>query len=194
MKDTSKANQDALKSHAECEKERAAAERGEAERAELIRRGGWHDGRLDCVAGNGVMSELGFGIEALRESDYMTASSQADDSEVATLGKTTAKPARRGEEYLDNERDFIASLPVLVLNNFTMKASRNTELWNVLAEWGAGLVESRVSIGLGFLSMTHLTVPPKRSPMSSSSAIPPVLRKRSLEVIMFCDAWFTTAH
>lgn len=154
LKDTSKANRDAQKNHTKSEEARLAAEQAEEKRAELIRRGGWHDGRLDCVAGNGVMSELGFGVEALRESDYMTAATQEYDDEVAALGEApAAKPARKSEEYLDNERELIASLPVLVLNNFTMKASRNTELWNVLAEWGAGLVESRVSLMDRFISM-----------------------------------------
>ena len=38
----------------------------EVERAEMkekIERGVWRDGRVDCVAGNGIMSELGVGIE-----------------------------------------------------------------------------------------------------------------------------------
>ena len=38
-------------------------------RRELIVRGGWHDGRIDCVAGNGAMSELGMGEEPIFESD-----------------------------------------------------------------------------------------------------------------------------
>jgi hypothetical protein len=33
-----------------------------------IRQGRWHDGRLDAVAGNGAMSELGVGIE--KENDW----------------------------------------------------------------------------------------------------------------------------
>lgn len=48
-------------------KERLREEREEEERRrkERVKRGEWHDGRLDCVAGNGVMSELGVGDERL---------------------------------------------------------------------------------------------------------------------------------
>jgi len=35
----------------------------EARELQEIKLGIWHDGRLDCVAGNGIMSELGLGIE-----------------------------------------------------------------------------------------------------------------------------------
>jgi hypothetical protein len=37
----------------------------EQHRLERLARGEWHDGRLDCIAGNGVMSELGIGDERL---------------------------------------------------------------------------------------------------------------------------------
>jgi hypothetical protein len=45
---------------------------------------------------------------------------------------------------VDAERDYTESLPILVLDNFTQKTNTKTEIWNVLAEWGAGLVENKV--------------------------------------------------
>ncbi|KAJ6470268.1 hypothetical protein C8R47DRAFT_1298951 [Mycena vitilis] len=47
-------------------KERA---RMDAVKIEKIRRGVFHDGRIDCVAGNGVMSELGIGDERMDEDE-----------------------------------------------------------------------------------------------------------------------------
>jgi hypothetical protein len=41
----------------------------EAHEMQQIKLGVWHDGRLDCVAGNGIMSELGLGIERVSEND-----------------------------------------------------------------------------------------------------------------------------
>ena len=44
--------------------ERDAIKSKEVEaRREKIREGLWHDGRIDAVCGNGVMSELGVGVE-----------------------------------------------------------------------------------------------------------------------------------
>jgi RNA12 protein len=38
-------------------------------RRERVRRGLWHDGRLDCVAGNGIMCKLGIGDEMMLDTD-----------------------------------------------------------------------------------------------------------------------------
>jgi hypothetical protein len=100
------------------------------------------------------MSELGFGVEELLDSDCDVEPGNDDAMALAAGGANgQAKPVKKTAEDLDNERDFIASLPVLVLNNFTMKASHNAELWNVLAEWGAGLVESKVSLIVDIIAL-----------------------------------------
>ncbi len=48
-----------LKAAEELEMRRVQA----ARRQQAILEGTWHDGRLDCIAGNGIMSELGVGDE-----------------------------------------------------------------------------------------------------------------------------------
>jgi hypothetical protein len=52
--------------YAQNEIELAAAQAAEMQEIKL---GIWHDGRLDCVAGNGIMSELGVGIEVPTAND-----------------------------------------------------------------------------------------------------------------------------
>lgn len=137
------------------EREQAAErERERLRRKELIRRGGWHDGRLDSIAGNGVMSELGFGVEELTGDD-LTDSNTIDGVDVAGLVVPTDAEIQTGKKgnvakndsaaETDKELEFIDSLPILVLDNFVQKASTKTELWNVLAEWGASLVENKIA-------------------------------------------------
>ena len=139
------------------EQERTQAAEREQERRhrqELIRRGGWHDGRLDAIAGNGVMSELGFGMEELT-SDDLSASTAVAGVDVAGLEvpsdakiqdmRLEQAIKRDSAAETDKELEFIDSLPILVLDNFVQKASTKTELWNVLAEWGASLVENKIA-------------------------------------------------
>jgi hypothetical protein len=45
---------------------------------------------------------------------------------------------------LDEESEFIKTLPIVVLKNFAQKSARG-DLWTVLSEWGAGLVENKVA-------------------------------------------------
>ena len=129
------------------------AERHRRKRREAIIRGGWHDGRLDCVAGNGVMSELGYGEEPITEDDmdppktYTTVNVNGTPTLAANadLASTADEPvpAKASAADLDAERDFIKSLPIVVLQNFASKTSKG-DLWNVMAEWGASLVENQV--------------------------------------------------
>ena len=139
------------------------------ERIELIRRGGWHDGRLDCVAGNGVMSELGYGIEPLNEKDLggtRTISSPSTSTVPISSSSDTAgpsssaasnEPGHEGHHHIngvctvgatatdiDAEAEAIRTLPIVVLKNFAQKSARG-DLWNVLSEWGAGLIENKVA-------------------------------------------------
>ncbi len=147
------------------------------ERRQLIIRGGWHDGRLDCVAGNGVMSELGFGEETMRDSDLAPATvvhvspPMMDDtapikgeavpptSAILKVGPEGISGDKEGNKSiqivspipnsggtdLDAEAEFIKSLPIVVLKNFAQKTAKG-DLWNVMAEWGASLVENRVGL------------------------------------------------
>ncbi|TDL27233.1 hypothetical protein BD410DRAFT_740017 [Rickenella mellea] len=111
----------------------------EAERSEKIRRGLWHDGRLDCVAGNGVMSELGIGDELMRPEDsdggYGDMSSGADRTQGDDIQKR--QTSVRDLEALN-------ALPVVVIKNFATKRGKD-EVLNVLAQWAATLVENQVA-------------------------------------------------
>lgn len=142
LKDISDHNREERVKAVEHQKERAERKREEAERSRLIALGAWHDGRIDCVAGNGIMSELGFGVEDISERDTEEQVSMAATSALVPTAVTT--PMTPSE--VDQERDFVQSLPILILDNFTQKAAGKTELWSVLAEWGANLVENKVSL------------------------------------------------
>lgn len=152
----------------------------------LIRQGLWHDGRLDCVAGNGIMSELGLGIEALSEGDMETAaplmsSTAPIDGEAvpptsasitfeAEVKAATAPSTLNAEaEVLDSEAEMIKTLPIVVLRNFALKPAR-ADLWNVLGEWGASLVENKVAhvivVGEGSIAAKTLTAALPSKPLN----------------------------
>jgi hypothetical protein len=131
-----------------------------ARRRELIARGGWHDGRLDCVAGNGVMSELGLGEEPTWDGDLTPIPPPLMDDTAPISGEAvpptgtslgvaveqpTVKPIENVHtEDLDAEAEFIKTLPIVVLKNFAQKSARG-DLWAVLSEWGASLIENRIA-------------------------------------------------
>lgn len=107
------------------------------QRRQAIRRGIWHDGRIDCVAGNGVISELGVGIERF-DGGY-----EDKDNENAREPETEIKKQNLRQEDIDA----IRALPIVVLKNFssTSKASpAKDEMLGVLAQWAAALVENKV--------------------------------------------------
>ncbi|CAK9783922.1 hypothetical protein CC85DRAFT_287857 [Cutaneotrichosporon oleaginosum] len=158
-----------------------AADRERQQR--LIEQGIWHDGRLDCVAGNGIMSELGFGIEQPSELDVVGAAplmgstapiageavpptgvSIAFDKEV-----TAATQVAKAEEEVDSDAELIKTLPVVVLRNFAFKPARG-ELWNVMAEWGASLIENKVAhvivVGEGSVASKTLTAALPSKPLN----------------------------
>ena len=83
------------------------------------------------------MSELGLGVEPTVDSDLTAAPAVTSD---ISLHPTTAS---RSSE-LDAEAEFIKALPIVVLKNFAQKSARG-ELWTVLSEWGAGLVENKIA-------------------------------------------------
>jgi hypothetical protein len=132
------------------EQEKVELRAQQARRRELIMRGGWHDGRLDCVAGNGVMSELGLGDERATDNDLGSVAPLMDDTAPihgeAVPPPPSALPQIPAEKIqpLDEESEFIKTLPIVVLKNFAQKSARG-DLWTVLSEWGAGLVENRVA-------------------------------------------------
>lgn len=109
-----------------------------------IRRGIWHDGRLDCVAGNGVMSELGIGDELFGDVDAIEFKSTS-----ATTGGGHAsheKPGKATEkEYQQSAADAqaVKALPVVIVRNYELKG--NDVVLKALAQWAASLAENKIA-------------------------------------------------
>lgn len=101
-----------------------------------IQRGEWHDGRLDCVAGNGIMSELGIGDEKFGPDD---AEAGADENELLL------DTGVLGEDKPNGDHDAMEGLPVVVIRGFEDKVGGKSELLDVVAEWATSLVDNRVS-------------------------------------------------
>lgn len=154
LKETSESRREAQKDSIRKEEELREAATAKADRAERLKRGIWHDGRLDCIAGNGVMSELGLGEEEMTENDAEMSILQVEASSPSSTPPLLVDPValksammQKQASEVDAERDYTESLPILVLDNFTQKGNTKAEIWNVLAEWAAGLVENKVSFG-----------------------------------------------
>lgn len=107
----------------------------EAARLERIRRGVFHDGRLDCVSGNGVMSELGIGDENIE-----------DNSEVPDAWAAEAAHSTETTKSIPNPfTNDISGLPIVILKNYDAKgAAKRESILNVLANWTAALIENQV--------------------------------------------------
>jgi hypothetical protein len=110
-----------------------------AHERQVIIHGTWHDGRLDCVAGNGIMSELGIGDERF---------------EIANSINTEEKEAMMAEnekafrkQKAQNSADITNSLPIVVIKNYTSNFGSPTKeaLLEVLAQWAAKLIENQVN-------------------------------------------------
>lgn len=136
-----------------------------AKTREKIMEGRWHDGRLDCVAGNGVMSELGVGDERFGENDAdakppssyenmeyrelpdgekgWTGESATNDSNDEVKEKNQDKRKQRSAEDLQA----VESMPVVIIKNFDSKSGggRREELMDVLAQWASSLADNQVA-------------------------------------------------
>ncbi|KXN90467.1 Mitochondrial escape protein 2 [Leucoagaricus sp. SymC.cos] len=129
-------------------------------RQAMMKEGTWHDGRLDCISGNGIMSELGIGDE-LWDSENTAADSVftdlEKDSEEYEEQQVINKRAEEGSRKKKTEADVeaISALPIVVIRNFeskniggmglTAKADSREEVLNVLANWAGSLVENQVA-------------------------------------------------
>lgn len=109
---------------------------------ERIKRGTWHDGRLDDIAGNGIMSELGFGDERLwdeENSPDMQIGTTLTDSEKYEAEQIAKK--QRSEE----DMQAVDSLPIVLIRNFAVKGGSSRQaLLDVFAQWAASLAENQV--------------------------------------------------
>ena len=112
-----------------------ALEVKKARRLNSILDGTWHDGRIDCVAGNGVMSELGFGEEAMRHED-------------ADVSQPFVDAIKEGSDFAEKkgrtpEAQIPETIPVVVIKNFATKRGRD-EILRVISSWAASLVNNQV--------------------------------------------------
>ena len=116
-------------------------------RRERVRKGIWHDGRLDCVAGNGIMCELGIGDEMMGEEDEEVGSVVgAESGSINVDGENIEEILRKQRSMKDLQA--IVSLPVVVIRNYaTNGGSGREELLGVLAQWAATLAENQVCQG-----------------------------------------------
>jgi len=119
----------------------------QASRSERIRRGVYHDGRLDCVAGNGVMSELGVGDELMTTDDMERMHEDAGDKPADKDEAAKQEVVKERERKLESMEDLqtVGALPIVVIRNFASKGGANREeLLSVLASWTATLIENQV--------------------------------------------------
>lgn len=166
-------------------KEQHVAELRKADEARVQRRidqGIWHDGRLDCIAGNGIMSELGVGDELFGENDAddvatashssETQSSETEKGDGNGNGNGSSQEVKRKQRSAE-DLQAIEAMPVVVLRNFETKggSEQREALMNVLSQWAATLAENQVRRD----TLIHETSTEygygHRSHMSSSSVI-----------------------
>ncbi|KAG2149305.1 RNA12 protein-domain-containing protein [Suillus clintonianus] len=131
-----------------------AAQDAEARQAEeartraRIRAGTWHDPRLDCVAGNGIISELGVGDELLDGADGEFTSFDAMEKDVGNSNgggeKTSEELARQHRNAEDVQA--VRTLPIVVIKNYAARGGAyKEELLSVLAHWAASLAENQIA-------------------------------------------------
>ncbi|PIL23760.1 hypothetical protein GSI_13510 [Ganoderma sinense ZZ0214-1] len=123
------------------------AERAEENKAlqEKILKGVWHDGRVDAVSGNGVMSELGVGVEPFGDSD----ADHPDIGDDEKSGSSTVAEDLKQRQKRFEDVEAVSSMPVVVIKNFEAKGPggvRKEELLNVLAQWAATLADNKFQI------------------------------------------------
>ena len=135
--------------------ERDAIKNKEVEaRRERIREGLWHDGRIDAVCGNGVMSELGVGVERFTAADAeplpRPGGEDVTDEKAAARASEAERQAEEARRKQERLRDLqtVESMPVVVIKNFETKGggSRKEDLLDALAQWAATLAENQVRI------------------------------------------------
>jgi hypothetical protein len=135
----------AIKRRIKREESQSSKEMFESSRRSRILHGTWHDGRIDCVSGNGVMSELGIGDE--RIDDEMDG---VGEEKVEVVTEETKKQEEEWKRKQRSEEDLQAAgcLPIVVLKNYASKGGKPEPL-GVLAEWAADLARNQVSSCFG---------------------------------------------
>lgn len=112
-----------------------------------IKKGRWHDGRLDCVAGNGVMSELGVGIESFAEElTSVTDVHNKLDTEMKEGRRERIEESKRRQQNTEDVES-VESIPIVIIRGFESKTGGigREDLLDVLTEWATHLVENKVN-------------------------------------------------
>lgn len=116
------------------EARRQESQRQQREKLNKIQRGEWHDGRLDCVAGNGIMSELGIGDEKFGP----------DDTEAGVRENKTLDVVIDNETKPNGDLDAMKGLPVVVIRGFEDRVGGKSDILDVVAQWATSLVDNQV--------------------------------------------------
>ncbi|KLO14864.1 hypothetical protein SCHPADRAFT_914661 [Schizopora paradoxa] len=138
---TSKRKQKAAEHKTEADLQAQQEHIERARRQALLRLGTWHDGRLDCVAGNGVMSELGVGDERMRLEDYDV------DPESVELAEQDAEREATPTESLEktpSDMQALQTMPIVVIKNYATKRGRD-DIIAVMSTWAASLVDHNIA-------------------------------------------------
>ncbi|KZV94062.1 hypothetical protein EXIGLDRAFT_835266 [Exidia glandulosa HHB12029] len=117
---------------------------------ERIKRGAYHDGRMDCIAGNGIMSELGFGDEPMGENDFedprvVEEPVQVEDVQQKIDQEVQLIPVKREDSMAKSVPEAVKALPVVVIKNFAAPGSSKDEILSALAEWAGTLVDNDIA-------------------------------------------------
>ena len=127
-----------IKHHTHLEEQRIQ----KAHKHQAVIHGTWHDGRLDCVAGNGIMSELGVGDECFEPANSIYDILPEEEEAMLTENEKVFK-----KHKAQNAMDITNSLPIVVIKNYTANSGSSTKeaLLEALAQWAAKLIENQVN-------------------------------------------------
>lgn len=134
-----------LKHRTREEEQRQTQMRAEKDRQTRIKRGTYHDGRIDCIAGNGIMSELGVGDEMLGDWDAdAEVKIQAEPTTNEKIDPTQPQNSEERRQKSTEDVQAVETLPILVLRNFESTGGGKDEVLDVLSHWAAGLADGQV--------------------------------------------------
>lgn len=130
------------------QEEQELRQREEELRRAKIRLGMWHDGRIDCIAGNGVMSELGYGDEMMRPEDcdapLVSPENLYMKSSASTPGSAQIEKEPEIRLKTPSDTQALKVLPIVIIKNFATKRGKDNVI-DVLAKWAATLVNNQVA-------------------------------------------------
>jgi hypothetical protein len=146
LKNVNRSLRNTAKQNIKAERKAEARKAEDARRRDRIRQGIWHDGRLDCVAGNGVISELGVGDECFdpADSDFGEVGTGAFATEELEKEKEVQDELVRKEKSVD-EVQAVGALPVVIIKNYGARGGVHREnVLEVLSQWASALVDNQV--------------------------------------------------